>query len=230
MPGAPLVVAIDGPAGAGKSAAARALAVRLGIPYLDTGAMYRAVAVAARRAGVRFPLDEAGRERVAAIAAAIDIEFRGDQTAPRVLLDGDDITDELRQPEISQLSSVVSAIPGVRRAMVARQRELVSRTGGVVEGRDIGTVVFPQARVKVFLTASPETRARRRFEELRGRSVAVEWDAVVAEQRQRDLRDSSRTDSPLRPAADAVIVDTSAMTLAEVVDALAALVERASSR
>jgi cytidylate kinase len=228
VPEAPLVVAVDGPAGAGKSAAARALARRLGIPYLDTGAMYRAVAVAARREGVTFPLDEAGEARVVALAESAVIGFRGDPDVPRVILDGDDITDDLREPEISRLSSIVSAIPGVRRAMVRRQRELAALRGGVVEGRDIGTVVFPDARVKVFLTASPQTRARRRFDELRNRGIAVEWESVVEEQRSRDERDATRADSPLKPADGAAILDTSSMTLAEVVDALAALVRRAA--
>ncbi len=227
--GEPFIVAIDGPAGAGKSAAARGLARRLGLPYLDTGAMYRAVAVAVRRQGFRPPLDAAARAEAEALASRVTIEFRGAAAAQRVLLDGRDITEELREPEISELSSEVSAIPGVRRALVAQQRRLAACHGGVVEGRDIGTVVFPAAPVKVFLTASPEVRARRRWEELRRRGLAVDWEGVLAQQRRRDERDATRTDSPLRPAPDAVVVDTSTMTLAQVVDALEALVARARS-
>ncbi len=223
----PLVIAIDGPAGAGKSAAARELARRLGLPYLDTGAMYRAVAVAARRAGLRPPLDAGGEAQVVALAEQARISFSGNPDALRVLLDGLDVTDELRDPEISRLASVVSAIPGVRRALVARQREFVAGRGGVVEGRDIGTVVFPDASLKVFLTASPEVRAQRRFEELRRRGVAVAWEAVVEEQKCRDLRDATRADSPLRPAEDACILDTSQLTLPQVVAALEELAARA---
>jgi cytidylate kinase len=222
----PLLIAIDGPAGAGKSAAARALAVRLGLPYLDTGAMYRAVALAARRAGIGLELDAAGRATVVTLARALCVSFSGDPGAQHVLLDGADVTLELREPEVSRMASVVSAIPEVRREMVRRQRELAARSGGVVEGRDIGTVVFPDAAVKVFLTAEPEVRARRRFEELARQGLVATWDEVLEEQRQRDRRDSTRPDSPLRPADGAVIVDTSRLTLQEVVDAMLALVPR----
>jgi CMP/dCMP kinase len=219
-------VAIDGPAGAGKSAAARELALRLGIPYLDTGAMYRAVGLLARRAGLPHPFSACDQERLAAFARTLDIAFGGDPQAQRVALAGEDVTDALRTPEVSQAASQVSAISAVRRELVRRQREIAAATGGVVEGRDIGTVVFPDARCKFFVTASPEVRAQRRFDELRRRGVAATWDAVVAEQRERDLRDSSRADSPMVPAADAVIVDTSAMTLDQVVAALLAAIAR----
>jgi len=224
--GRPLLVAIDGPAGAGKSAAARALAQRLRLPYLDTGAMYRAVALASLRAGVAFPLVEAQRADVERIAAALRVEFRGDARSPRVLLDGEDVTADLRTPEVSQLSSEVSVLPVVRREMVRRQRSLAARGGGVVEGRDIGTVVFPDAPVKVFLTASPEVRARRRFDELRERGAAVEWEEVLRDQRDRDARDAGRADSPMRPATDAFVLDTTGLSLADVVEALVAIVLR----
>jgi cytidylate kinase len=224
--GRPLLVAIDGPAGAGKSAAARALAQRLRLPYLDTGAMYRAVALASLRAGVAFPLVEAQRADVERIAAALRVEFRGDARSPRVLLDGEDVTADLRTPEVSQLSSEVSVLPVVRREMVRRQRSLAARGGGVVEGRDIGTVVFPDAPVKVFLTASPEVRARRRFDELRERGATVEWEEVLRDQRDRDARDAGRADSPMRPATDAFVLDTTGLSLADVVEALVAIVLR----
>lgn len=217
------MIAIDGPAGAGKSAAARGLAVRLGLPYLDTGAMYRAVAVAAVHGGVCFPLDGEGRLRVERLAGTMELAFEGEPSAQRVLLDGRDVTAELRTPEISQLSSVVSALPGVRRELVRRQRG-IARDGGVVEGRDIGTVVFPGAPVKVFITAAPEVRARRRFDELRGRGLTVVWEDVLAEQVQRDRRDATRAHSPLRPAEGAVVVDTSDLTLEQVVQRLVDLV------
>lgn len=219
----PILIAIDGPAGAGKSATAREVAVRLGLPYLDTGAMYRAVALLAARAGLGPELGAAGREAVVELARSLEVRFLGDPRNQRVVVGGEDVTGALRAPEVSRMASVVSAIPEVRREMVRRQRELAARTGGVVEGRDIGTVVFPDATLKVFLTAAPEVRAQRRFEELTGRGVAARWESVAAEQRERDLRDSTRPDSPLKPADGAVIVDSSRLSLAEVVDAVVAL-------
>jgi cytidylate kinase len=221
-----LLIAIDGPAGAGKSATARELAVRLGLPYLDTGAMYRTVALVARRAGLGPELDADDRRTVVVCARRLGVGFSGDPRAQRVTLDGEDVTEALRAPEVSRMASVVSAIPEVRREMVRRQRELAAPTGGVVEGRDIGTVVFPDATLKVFLTAEPEVRARRRLDELARRGVAASWEDVLEDQRERDRRDSTRRDSPLRPAAGAVIVDTSRLSLAEVVDAVVALLPK----
>lgn len=221
-----LLIAIDGPAGAGKSATARELAVRLGLPYLDTGAMYRAVALVAQRAGLGPELDDGSRRAVVGLAERLGVSFSGDPRAQRVMLDGEDVTEALRTPEVSQMASVVSVIPEVRREMVRRQRELAARTGGVVEGRDIGTVVFPDATLKVFLTAEPEVRARRRLDELARRGVVASWEDVLDDQRERDRRDSTRRDSPLRPAEGAVIVDTSRLNLAEVVDAVVALLPK----
>jgi cytidylate kinase len=215
-----MLVAIDGPAGAGKSAAARELAHRLGIPYLDTGAMYRAVALLAQASGLKAPFSEQSAHRLAELAAELALSFCGPAHAQNVMLAGEDVTEALRSPEISELSSQVSAVPEVRRELVRRQRELAATTGGVVEGRDIGTVVFPDATVKFFLTATPEVRAQRRFEELRRRGVAVAWEEVLGKQRERDRRDSTRSDSPLLPATDAIVVDTSGMTLAAVVEVL----------
>lgn len=213
----PIIVAIDGPAGAGKSATAREVALRLDVPYLDTGAMYRAVGVAAMRRCIRPPLRPACEEQLVELAALLQIRFAGNPRDQRVLLDGEDVTAELRTPAASVMASVVSAVPGVRREMVRQQRQLAAASGGVVEGRDIGTVVFPDADVKVFLTASPEIRARRRFDELAARGVRTSWEEVLEEQRQRDLRDSTRADSPLRPAAGAHVLDTSDLTLEQVV-------------
>ncbi|MBZ5588905.1 MAG: (d)CMP kinase [Acidobacteriia bacterium] len=221
-----MLIAIDGPAGAGKSAAAREVAVRLGLPYLDTGAMYRAVALLACRAGLGPELDEAGRTAVIELARHLEVSFSGDPRAQRVAVNRRDATDELRTPEVSQMASVVSAIPEVRREMVPRQRELAARAGGIVEGRDIGTVVFPDATLKVFLTAAPEVRAKRRFDELARRGVTARWEDVLAEQYERDRRDSTRQDSPLRPAEGAVVVDTTRLSLADVVAAVVALVPR----
>jgi CMP/dCMP kinase len=203
------VVAIDGPAGAGKSTVARALADRLGFTYLDTGAMYRAVALAATERGV-----EPGQ-----IAGSLTIE-----PGERTLLDGRDVTDEIRTPEVSEAASRAAADPAVRRAVVAGQRRRLERGDWVAEGRDIGTVVAPDAEVKVFLTADPAERARRRAVEL-----GVDPATVLAEQTIRDERDRTRAHSPLAPAAGAVQLDTTGMTLDEVVDRIADLVRGAGT-
>ena len=198
------VVAIDGPAGAGKSSVARALARSLGWTYLDSGAMYRAVALAALRAGAA----------PAAVADSVRIDL-GD----RVVLDGEDVTDSIRSAAVSEAASRAAADPAVRRALVRQQQRLLSRGDWVAEGRDIGTVVAPDAAVKVFLTASPEERARRRAAEL-----GVDPATVLAEQTIRDERDRTRDVSPLSPAPDAVVLDTSALTEGEVVARIASLV------
>jgi CMP/dCMP kinase len=201
------VVAIDGPAGAGKSTVARAVAARLGATLLDSGAMYRAIALASLRRGIE----------AAQLAAIVLIELEPDGT---VLLDGEEVTGLIRTPEISEAASVAAADPAVRAAMVDQQRALLGGGGDwVAEGRDIGTVVWPQAELKVFLTASPAERAARRAAE---RGVAV--DEVLAELTVRDARDTERAASPLRAAPDAVTLDTTGLTLDEVVDRVASLV------
>lgn len=206
------VVAIDGPAGAGKSTIAQLLAARLGVPYLDTGAMYRAVTFAALRDGID-PRDEEG---VAALARATNIEL-----APgRVTVDGIDVTVEIRTDRINSAVSHVAALSAVRSIMRAAQREwVVARGGGVVEGRDIGTVVFPDATLKVYLTARPDVRARRRVAESGG-----DVDEIARSIAERDRLDSTRSDSPLATADDSLQVDTSDMTIEEVVDELQHLV------
>ncbi len=198
------VVAIDGPAGAGKSTVARAVADALGFIYLDTGAMYRSVALAATERGVP----------AAAIASSLAIE-----PGERILLDGRDVTDEIRTPAVSEAASRVAADPAVREAIVAEQRRLLTHGDWVAEGRDIGSVVAPNAELKVFLTADPAERARRRAAEL-----GVDAATVLAEQTIRDQRDQTREHSPLAPAPGAVLLDTTGMTLAEVVDRVVALV------
>jgi cytidylate kinase len=203
------IVAIDGPAGAGKSTVARAVADRLAFTYLNTGAMYRAVALASRERGV-----EPGQ-----IAGALAIE-----PGKRILLDGRDVTDEIRTPAVAVAASRVAADPAVRRAIVAQQRRLLERGDWVAEGRDIGTVVAPDAEVKVFLTADPVERARRRAAEL-----GVDPATVLAEQAIRDERDRTREHSPLRPAPGAVEIDTTAMTLDQVVERIADLVRDAGT-
>ena len=204
-----MIVAIDGPAGAGKSTVARAVASELGFTYLDSGAMYRCVALAARDSD-EPPAEVARRVRIA--------------LEPRVTLDGRDVTDEIRTPEVTELSSRVAADPGVREALVDKQRELMAGGDYVAEGRDIGTVVAPDAEVKVFLTASAEERARRRAAEL-GADAA----AVLADQTLRDERDRTREHSPLAAAPGAVELDTTGLAVEEVVARIAALTRPAAS-
>lgn len=215
-------MAIDGPTAAGKSTVAREIARRLGYAYLDTGAMYRAVALAAQRRGTDLS-DHAALTR---LARGLAIEFTGAPDGGRVLVDGEDVTDAIRSPEVSEASSRVSTIPGVREAMVARQRVLAAAGGVVMEGRDIGTVVLPDAEVKVFLTASLDARAGRRHAELLARGVAVTLDEVRRQVADRDRRDETRAHSPLRPAPDAVTVDTTDLTLAQAIAAVLDVVRR----
>jgi cytidylate kinase len=212
------VVAVDGPAGAGKSSACRALAARLGFTYVDTGAMYRAVGVLADEAGVALDDDAA----LARLVAELRFEFAEGGT--RLLVAGRDLSDAIRAPAAGDLASRVSMRPVVRERLVALQRELGSRGGVVMEGRDIGTVVFPDAPVKLYLTAAPEERARRRALELRARGDTVDEAALARELAARDRRDSARAHSPLRPAADAVVLDTTRLDLAAVVEAMERLV------
>ena len=207
------VIAIDGPAGSGKSTVGRRLAERLGLTYLDTGAMYRAVAFAAIRQGV--DPDEA--DSVAALARAIDIVVDDDG----VRVDDIDASVEIRGPEVTRAVSMVAANPAVREELRARQRAwALERGGGVIEGRDIGTVVFPDATLKVYLTASVEVRARRRAKEM----TDLEYDEVAADIARRDAADSGRTDSPLATAGDAVVVDTSELGIDQAVELIAEMV------
>jgi len=211
------VVAIDGPTGSGKSTVARRVADRLGYLYLDTGAMYRAVGLLATEAGVMLD-DEAA---VVPIAAAAGLRFDGEG---RLFAGDRDVSGLIRSLEMGTAASVVSVLPGVRRLLVERQRTLGWGADIVMEGRDIGTNVFPDAEVKVFLTARPDVRAERRAEELCGKGEEVDVDEVLEALIERDRRDSEREVAPLRKAADAVEVDTSALTLNEVVDAVVAVV------
>jgi cytidylate kinase len=213
-----LVVAIDGPSGAGKSTAGRALAAQLGYTYIDTGAMYRALALKASRAGVSLDSEEA----LAALVRASSIQLT--EGGRRVLLDGHDVTADIRSRETSRASSLVSIHPGVRVEMVARQREM-GRDGGVVlDGRDIGTAVFPDAEVKFFLDANPGERAQRRLGELRAAGNDVSFDAVEKEVRERDYTDTHRTESPLVRAWDAIALDTTRLGPEEVLERMLAVV------
>jgi cytidylate kinase len=205
-----VVVAIDGPAGAGKSTVARRVAARLGYLYIDTGAMYRAVALQALRSGV----DLADGPALERLADSIRIDF--EPGASRVWLNGEDVTAAIREPRISPAASKVSVFSGVRRAMVELQRRMAEGRKVVMEGRDIGSVVFPDAEVKIYLDASPEVRAQRRIRELEGKGLPFDPAEIVREIRERDLRDSTRADSPLVAASGAVRVDTTHMSLEEV--------------
>ncbi len=225
----PFIVAIDGPAGAGKSTASRRLAARLGFAMVDTGAIYRTVALAASRAGIAYD-DE---PRLTEILPGLRIRFEPPPPSnpgggQRVLLGEEDVSLAIRTPPMSLGASAVSARPAVRAGLLDLQRRLArapGNRGAVLEGRDIGTVVFPDADAKFFLTASPEVRARRRFEELRDKGDPSTFEQVLAEQRKRDRDDSERAVAPLKPAPDAVVVDTSDAGLDEVVERLAREVE-----
>jgi cytidylate kinase len=207
------IVAIDGPAGAGKSTVARELAKRLGFSRIDTGAIYRSVALAARDAGVAWD-DELGLKKL--LEGSLDLRFDGD----RVILGGQDVSQIIRTPDISRGASIVSARSVVRQKLLGLQRDLGRRAadGAVLEGRDIGTVVFPDADVKFYLTASDEARAQRRYAELREKGLAVDLSEVLADQRRRDKDDSERAIAPLKPAQDALLFDTTGKGLEEVVE------------
>ena len=209
-----MIIAIDGPSGAGKSTLGKMLAKELGLLYLDTGAMYRAAALSAIRNGVR--LDE--KERVAEIAERAEIELIGEPDDLKVILNGEDVSTEIRTLEAAQAASVVSTISDVRRVMVRHQREIGARdpNGCVLEGRDIGSVVFPNADYKFFLTAKPEARAQRRFAEDSAKGRISTYEQTLAEINERDERDVSREDSPLTIATDAIVIDTSELDLTEV--------------
>src|SRR6202521_2713043 len=202
-----LIIAIDGPVGSGKSTVARRVAEMLGYAHLDSGAMYRAVGLKALRHGV--PLDS--RERLSELAAAARIDLVPHDGKLLVLLDGEDVTDAIRAVEVSHAASLAAVVPGVRQPMVAEQRRAGEQGGVVMEGRDIGSVVFPHADLKIFLDASPETRAERRWREHQQKGDAIDLQRTLDEIHERDRRDSERTTSPLIRAADAVIVDSTAM-------------------
>lgn len=228
-----MIVAIDGPAGSGKSTVAHAIAERCGLTYLDTGAMYRCVTLACLRRGV----DLADAAAVGAVAREVGIAFGSSEGGQTVILDGQDVTDAIRTPEVDHNVSVVAAVPAVREAMVALQRAVGEAGDVVAEGRDIGTVVYPNAEVKVFLTADAEARAHRRAVQREGGDAATDAtatadaaqeQAILADIRRRDELDSTRKEAPLRPAEDAHHIDSSSLSVDEVVDAIVRLMEDAS--
>lgn len=216
-----IAVAIDGPSGAGKSTIARILAADLGFVYVDTGALYRTVGLAVLAAGVD-PHDEAA---VTPMLGEMQVSLGYRDGVQRVFLNGDDVSDRIRTPEVSMAASAVSALPTVRRFLFDLQQDTARRQNVIMDGRDIGTVVLPFAKVKIFLTASAEDRARRRFDELCEKGVATTYEDVLSDMKERDYNDSHRAAAPLRPAEDAVLVDTSGNTLEQSVALLKALVE-----
>lgn len=219
----PLIVAIDGPAGAGKSTVSKILARRLDFTLVDTGAIYRCVALKARRQGIALDDDA----RLETLLHGVKVSFRVEEDVNHVFLEGEDVSDEIRTPENSLAASQVSSRPVVRNHLLELQRRLaLSAThGAILEGRDIGTVVFPDADVKVFLFANPEIRARRRFEELFQKGTEKPIDQVLDEQNRRDREDSQREVAPLKPAADAVQMDSTELPLSEVVQRIEDLVQ-----
>jgi cytidylate kinase len=217
-----MIIAIDGPSGSGKSTLGRMLARALKLLYIDTGSMYRAVALAVIEAQV----DPDDKVAVTALANRIEIDLEGDPDSLSVLLNGRDITDQIRTESVTEMSSVVSTIPGVRRAMVDRQRA-ISKRGAVLNGRDIGTVVFPDADVKFFLTAVPEERAERRYKEDQITShSSTSYAETLADMIERDRRDSTRADSPLKVADDAIVIDSTGKSIDEVFEEMISHVHR----
>lgn len=217
-----IAVAIDGPSGAGKSTIARAAAGRLGFVYVDTGAMYRTIGLAVCRAGVQLG-DTAG---ILPVLPGIEVNLSYEDGVQHVLLNEEDVSDLIRTPEMSKYASFVSAVPEVRAFLLDTQRDMAKKCSVIMDGRDIGTVILPDAEVKIFLTASPEARARRRYLELQQKGENVTLDEVLADMIQRDRDDTTRAEAPLRQAEDAVLVDTSELTLEESMDAVEAVIRR----
>lgn len=219
----PLIIAIDGPSGSGKSTLGRMLARELGLLYIDTGSMYRAVALAV----IESAMNERDDVAVGNLAEKIEIDLGGDPDSLRVFLDGRDVSARIRDEDVTHISSIVSTIPAVRRAMVQRQRELGQR-GAVMNGRDIGTVVFPDADLKFYLDAAVEKRAERRLAEEREHNSEATFEQTLADIVERDARDTTRVDSPLRAADDAIVIDSTSQSIEEVLERMKALAQKQS--
>ncbi len=222
------VIAIDGPSGAGKGTVSQLLARRLGWHFLDSGALYRLVAQAARNHAISLDNVEA----LETLAAHLDVQFcvADNDSPPRVLLEGEDVTAVIRSEEIGNDASKIAAIPEVREALLERQRAFRIPPGLVADGRDMGTVVFPDAEVKIFLTASPEERARRRYKQLKEKDPNVIFDDLVIEIAERDRRDTERLVAPLKPAEDAVVIDTTGLSIEQVIERVMAVCEERLGR
>ncbi|OFP64630.1 cytidylate kinase [Corynebacterium sp. HMSC074C01] len=227
MPNQGLILAVDGPSGTGKSTTCRALAKQLEAKYVDTGAMYRVATLAVLRAGV----DPVDTDAVIAATADLPLEVSDDPDSTQVIFDGEDVSRVIREDEVTRNVSAVSAIPEVRQNLVELQRKLAAQAHrAIVEGRDIGTVVLADAPAKAYMTASAEVRAQRRHDQNLAAGIESDFDTVLADVERRDAADSSRATSPLRPAEDAVLVDTSEMTRKEVLDALIAVVKESAAK
>ena len=221
--GTPTVIAIDGPSGSGKGTLSQLLAKKIGFHLLDSGALYRLVALAALKQDDNIQ-DE---RQVEQVAAQLDVRFDITDESTRILLSGEDVTSAIRNEIISMNASVVAAYPGVREALLKRQRDFRQLPGLVADGRDMGTTVFPDADIKIFLTASAEARAQRRYKQLVEKGESVDINALIKDIQERDERDSKRTVSPLKPAADAILLDSTQMTIEEVLEAMLSLVKGA---
>jgi cytidylate kinase len=219
--GTPTVITIDGPSGSGKGTLSQLLAKKIGFHLLDSGALYRLVALAALKQGVNIQ-DE---QQVEKVAAQLDVRFDITAEHTRILLSDEDVTRAIRSEIISMNASVVAAYPGVREALLKRQRDFRQLPGLVADGRDMGTTVFPDADIKIFLTASAEARAQRRYKQLVEKGESVDINALIKDIQERDERDSKRTVSPLKPAADAILLDSTQMTIEEVLEAMLNLVK-----
>lgn len=219
-------IAIDGPSGAGKSTISRAAAKRLGFLYVDTGAIYRSVGLYAMRAGV----DKGDTNAICALLPDIHITIRHGERGQKMLLNGEDVTSSIREHAVSAWASAVSAVPQVRAFLLDMQRSFAREHNVIMDGRDIGTVVLPDAAVKIFLTASPEDRARRRYEELRQAGQDVDYATILKDVNERDLNDSMRAAAPLRPAGDAVIADTTGNTLDQSINLITSIIEERIAR
>lgn len=217
----PINIAVDGPAGAGKSTISRSAAKEMGFIYVDTGALYRAVGLNALRLGV----DTADSEAVSATLAKAKVKLKFIEGEQKVFLNGEDVSEAIRAPEASMAASSVSAIPAVREFLFELQRNIAKKNNCIMDGRDIGTVVLPWAQIKIFLTASPEERAMRRYKELAARGVPAEYAQVLEEMKQRDYNDSHRAIAPLKPADDSVLVDTTGCSLDESVERVITLIK-----
>lgn len=220
-------VALDGPVGAGKSSVARECAKRLGFVYVDTGALYRAVGLFCVRNGIEMSVENEKNVREA-IEGRLKLDLRLENGTQLIYMNGENVSEEIRLPEISMAASAVSPIPAVRRFLLETQRSVAAEHDVIMDGRDIGTVILPQAQVKIFITASPEIRAKRRYDELSAKGIDVDYDKVLSDLITRDYNDSHRKEAPLRQAEDAVLLDTSSLDFEQSVRAVIRLVEQAA--
>lgn len=216
---------MDGPVGAGKSSVARECAKRLGFIYVDTGALYRAVGLYCTRNGIEMSLSNEQNVKTA-VEASVKLEIRLENGTQLVFMNGENVSEEIRLPEISMAASAVSAIPAVRRFLLDTQRSVAAKNNVIMDGRDIGTVILPNADVKIFITASPEIRAKRRFDELAAKGVDVKFEDVLSDLNKRDYNDSHRAEAPLKQAADAILLDTSGLDFEQTVDAVIELIKQ----